>query len=194
MTTSDTADAPSPTPGPRPERTDIYFRIRRFAPVLIVLFCIGVLVLAAIVSPFKKPGVDLKLTQPLVASEGDPAAAYVIIHDGGGSDTLLSASTPAAASVVLQQWQTSDADPDGHPVTVDHLDVPGFGDLRLQPGSDQLLLSGLVAPLTAGTTIPITLQFERSGAITVQAEAQPYEEIGRRLLPPRVQVSEGNQN
>ena len=85
-------------------------------------------------------------------------------------------------------------DPEGHLVTVDHLDVPGFGDLRLQPGSDQLLLTGLTAPLTTGATIPITLQFQRSGTITVQAEAQSYDEIGRRLLPPRVQVSQETSN
>ena len=186
------AEAPAATPAT--PRTDIYFRIRRFAPVLVVLFCIGVLVLAALVSPFKHPGPDLKLSQPLVADAGDPTAAYVVIHDGGGSDVLLSASTPAASSVVLQQWQTSMTDPEGHLVTVDHLDVPGFGDLRLQPGSDQLLLTGLTAPLTTGATIPITLQFQRSGTITVQAEAQSYDEIGRRLLPPRVQVSQETSN
>ena len=37
------AEAPAATPAT--PRTDIYFRIRRFAPVLVVLFCIGVLVL-----------------------------------------------------------------------------------------------------------------------------------------------------
>jgi hypothetical protein len=178
-----------------PQRTDIYARIRRMAPVLIVLFCIAILVFAAVVHPFQKPPVALELRSPLVASEGDPTAAYVVIHNGGGSDTLLSASTPAAASVVLQEWQTPEStdgtEPLGHLVTVSQLEVPGFGDLHMQPGGDQLLLSGLTAPLTVGSTIPITLEFARSGTRTVQAEAQPYDVIGDRLLPPRLKVTNG---
>jgi copper(I)-binding protein len=185
MTTPETPKTPQP-------RTDIYARIRKFAPVLIVVFCAGLLVIVALIRPFGKPPVDIELRSPLVASEGDPTAAYVVVHNGGGSDTLLSASTPAADSVVLQQWQTSDSDPAGHLVTVDSLDVPGFGDLRMQPGSDQLLLTGLRAPLVIGETIPITLTFERSGERTVEAEAQPYEVIGDRLLPPRLKVPTAN--
>lgn len=188
MTTPPAAATPPP-------RTDIYARIRRLAPVLIVLFCAGILVFVAIVHPFRKPPVALELRSPLVASEGDPAAAYVVIHNGGGSDTLLSASTPAAATVVLQQWQTTEptdgTEPVGHLVTVPQLEVPGFGDLAMQPGGDQLLLSGLTAPLTVGSTIPITLEFARSGTRTVQAEVQTYDVIGDRLLPPRLKVSNG---
>jgi copper(I)-binding protein len=188
-----TPEPPTPSPAPR---TDIYARIRRAAPVLVVLFCAGMLVFVAIIHPFTKPPVAIEVRTPLVASEGDPTAAYVWLHNGGGSDVLLSASTPAAATVVLQQWQTSQPGDGtqtvGHLVTVDHLDVPGFGDLRMQPGGDQLLLSGLVEPLRVGQTIPITLVFERSGTQTVQAEAQTYDTIADRLLPPRLKVSNGN--
>jgi len=185
MTTPEAPKTPQP-------RTDIYARIRRFAPVLIVVFCAGLLVTVGLIRPFSKPPVDIELRSPLVASEGDPTAAYVLVHNGGGSDVLLSASTPAADSVVLQQWQTSDSDPVGHLVTVDSLAVPGFGDLRMQPGGDQLLLTGLRAPLIVGETIPITLTFERTGERTVEAEAQPYDVIGDRLLPPRLKVPTAN--
>lgn len=179
-------------PDPSPPRTDIYARIRRFAPVLIVVFCAGLLITVGVVRPFSTPPVDIELRSPLVASEGDPTAAYVIVHNAGGSDTLLSASTPAAASVVLQQWQTSDTDPTGRLVTVDSLEVPGFDDLRMQPGGDQLLLTGLRAPLVVGQTIPMTLTFERSGERTVEAEAQPYDVIGDRLLPARLKLPSGS--
>lgn len=182
MTSPETPMAPA-------ARTDIYARVRRFAPVLIVVFCAGLLAAMAVVSPFKKPPTDIELRTPLVASEGDPTAAYVVIHNGGGSDTLLGATTPAANSVLLQQWQTTESDQIGRLVTVDSLEVPGFGDLDMQPGGDQLLLTGLVAPLEVGSRIEITLRFERSGERTVLAEAQPYDVIGDRLLPPRLKVS-----
>jgi copper(I)-binding protein len=71
---------------------------------------------------------------------------------------------------------------------VDQLDIPGFGDLRLQPGSDQLLLKGLTSPLTVGQTISITLQFKRAGVITVEATVATYDDIADRLLPPRLKL------
>jgi copper(I)-binding protein len=71
---------------------------------------------------------------------------------------------------------------------VDHLDIPGFGDLRLQPGLSQLLLKGLTAPLAVGQQVSITLNFEKAGAITVEATVATYDEIADRLLPPRLKL------
>jgi copper(I)-binding protein len=71
---------------------------------------------------------------------------------------------------------------------VDQLAVPGFGDLRLQPGTAQLLLKDIVSPLTVGQTISITLQFKKAGAITVDATVATYNDIADRLLPPRLKL------
>ncbi len=178
-------DAPTTS---APSRPDVYARIRHRAPILVVVFCAALLIVVGLIRPFASPPVDIEVRQPLVASEGDPAAAYATVHNAGGSDTLLSASTPAAARVVLQEREFPTDDPAGVLVEVDSLPVPGFGDLAMQPGGDQLLLVGLTAPLTAGETVPITLVFERAGTIEVDAEAETYTEIANRLLPPRLQV------
>ena len=166
----------------------IYTRIRRLAPLFVVVFCIGVLVLVAFVSPFEKPAPVLTFDKVLVGADNSPTGAYMVIHNAGGPDTLKSASTPIATSIVLQHG-TADATTQSTQLTdVDHLDVPGFGDLRLQPGSDQLLLKGLSGPLTAGTKVALTLQFERAGTIEVEAEVQTYDVIADRLLPPRLKL------
>jgi copper(I)-binding protein len=185
---SDAAQEPKP---------DIYARIMRFAPVLLVLFCAGLLVLVGFIRPFDTPASSLQMRDPLVGADNDPTGAYMVIHNAGGPDTLTGASTPAATSVILQTVSPSDPNSDnsGTPgvlVPADHLDVPGFGDLRLQPGSDQLLLQGLTAPLIVGQTITITLQFQRAGTVTVDAEVQPYSVIADRLLPPRLKLSGAN--
>ena len=167
------------------ERRDVYALIRRFAPLLVVVFCAGLLVIVGIIRPFGSPSSAPELRDPLVGAGTDPAAAYTVIHNAGGKDTLLGASSPAAASVELQAPSPEDA---GVLVTVDELEIPGFEDTRLQPGSAQLLLTGLTAPLEVGDTIPITLEFERAGSLTMEAEVDTYESIARRLLPPRLQL------
>jgi len=189
--TSTSGDTPDdvPTPGPvRKMPSPIYRKIRRKAPILVVLFCMGLLVFAAFASPFKKPPAAIDLRLPLVGADTNPTAGNVVIYNAGGSDTLLGASTPAAATVTIQQRQPSPTDPAGTLVAVDSLAIEGFGELRLQPGSDQLLLEGLVKPLTVGEKIQLTLRFERSGNITVEADVQSYLEIADRMLPARLKL------
>lgn len=194
-------DSPEAAPAPQ-KKPDIYSRIMRFAPLYVVAFCIGIVVIVGIVRPFDSPAPSLTLRTALVGADFDPTGAYMIIHNAGGADTLLSASTPAAASVQLQGIAPVETTTSvvangvigtvgGMLTDVDHLDVPGFGDLRLQPGSDQLLLKGLTTPLVVGQMIPITLNFEKAGAITVEATVATYDEIADRLLPPRLKLPAG---
>jgi len=193
-----TSDSPAADPAPQ-HKPDIYSRIMRFAPLYVVLFCIGVVVVVAFVRPFESPAPALSTRTELVGANNDPTGAYMIIHNAGGADTLLSASTPAASSVQLQvvtpaSTTTSTgsegvyANIGGTLTNVDRIAVPGFADLRLQPGMDQLLLKGLTAPLVLGQKIPITLQFEKAGAITVEATVATYDDIADRLLPPRLKL------
>lgn len=177
-------------------RPDVYARIRRFAPVLVVLFCAGLLVVMALLRPFTDSTADPTIHDALVGLVADPAganaanpsAAYMIIENSGGDDTLLSATTPDAERVLLQQRKgATDTDP-GTLVTVDDLPVTGYGETRLQPGGDQLLLSGLRRSVAIGDTIDLTLDFDRAGTISVQAEVQTYEAIALRLLPPRLVI------
>lgn len=158
--------------------------IVRYAPALLVVFCILAVIVMAVVSPFESPPPSVRIDDALVGSDNDPTGAYMVIRNPGGPDELLAASSPAATSVDLQQATSG-----GAPVTVDQLAVPGFDDLRLQPGSDQLLLRGLVAPLVVGQRIPIVLEFRRSGTITVEAEVATYDTIAKRLLPPRLKLA-----
>ena len=181
--TADAAGAVAVAPPP-----DIYARIRHFAPVLVVLFCAGLLVLVAVLRPFDSPPAAPELRSPLVGAGADPTGAYVIIHNAGGNDTLVGASSPAASAVEIQQRQGATETEPGQLATVDQLTVSGFADTRLQPGGDQLLLVGLARPLAAGATVELTLEFDRAGAITVEAEVADYLDIADRLLPPRLVI------
>ncbi len=189
-----TPDPPADTSGEEP-KPDIYARIMRFAPLYVVVFCIGILVLVAFIRPFTSPEPTLLFRSELVGAANDPTGAYFLLQNAGGSDTLLGASSTAAASVVLQiiDPTTTTSTPEaasigGTYITVERIDIPGFTDMKFIPGGNQLLLSGLTSPLIIGQKIPITLQFERAGAITLQAEVQPYTVIADRILPPRLKL------
>ena len=189
-----TAASPS-TPPNAPTTPDIYSRIVRLAPLFVVLLCAGVLVLVAVIRPFKSPNPTISAENALVGAANDPTGAYFLLRNSGGSDSLIGASSPAARSVSLQiiDPTTTSSTPDapsvgGTYVTVDKIDIPGFTDLKFVPGGDQLLLNDLISPLSVGQRIMITLQFERSQAITIEAEVQPYTTIADRLLPPRLKI------
>ena len=185
-TTETSEDAPAPVDPP--PRTDIYYRIRRAAPVLVVVFCAGLLILMAVLRPFSDADADPEPRDALVGAGVDPTGAYMVIDNTGGKDTLLSASSPAAERVELQQRQGVSDTSAGELVTVEELPVEDYDETRLQPGGDQILLSGLVRPLTVGDTVQLTLDFDRAGTVTVEARVATYDEIAKVLLPPRLVI------
>jgi copper(I)-binding protein len=158
--------------------------LRRVAPVLLVVGAVALVVVAAIASPFETTAPDLEVRQAYVGAGSDPAGAYLVILDHGGTDDLTGATTPVG-EVTLQR-RTTDATT-GEPTLqeVDSLRIEGFAETRLQPGGDQLLieLDG-DAELRAGTTVPLRLEFRVADDIEVQAEVLTYDEIGTILLPP----------
>jgi copper(I)-binding protein len=97
------------------------------------------------------------------AAAGRPALAYLEIHNLAGTpDELLSARTPAAAQVTLTRHGATPV------AAVPALPVPAHGTLTLDPFGPDLVLTD-PRGLTAGATIPLTLDFRHAGRVTVQA-------------------------
>jgi copper(I)-binding protein len=162
--------------------------LRRGAPLLLVLGAVVVLVVMAIASPFETTEPDLEVRQAYVGAGSDPAGAYLVIVDHGGTDDLTRVTTPVG-EVSLQRRTTDDTTGESSLQPVDSLRIEGFEETRLQPGGDQLLieLEGS-EELRAGTTVPLRLEFRVSDAIEVDAEVRTYDEIGTILLPPVLAV------
>jgi len=81
------------------------------------------------------------------------------------SDRLLRASTPIAAGVVLHQMVV-----DGGVMkmrAVPSLEINPGGRLELRPNGYHLMLLDLKQPLKVGEKFPLTLTFERGGAILI---------------------------
>ena len=97
------------------------------------------------------------------------AAAYFTIANTGGGDRLVAVSTPVGTASIHSTSM------DGGVMRMrplDFLDVPAGGTVRLEPGGTHVMLTGLREPLTAGSSLPLTLRFERSGERRLSLEVR----------------------
>ena len=88
---------------------------------------------------------------------------------------MLSASSPRAGEVTLHEMNM-----DGMVITmrplVGGLSVPAHGEATLDPSGAHLMFVRVAAPMTTGETVPVVLQFEHAGAVSVDfkvADAPP---------------------
>ena len=62
-------------------------------------------------------------------------------------------------------------------VDLERLKVPARGTLTLAPGGRHLMLHHLLAPLDPGDVITVTIVFERSGPMVVEAPVRSFNEL-----------------
>ena len=93
--------------------------------------------------------------------------AYLSITNRGESaDTLIGASSPAAAKIELHQ--TSFADGMARMRPLSEVGIPPGATVQIEPGGIHLMLVDLVSALERGTSVPLVLEFRRAGKVTVQ--------------------------
>lgn len=121
----------------------------------------------------------------MVAGAG---GAYMVIRNAGGeADALVGASSPAAATVEIHETYVMPAPTasggmgHGSPMAtggmmgmrpIPRLEIPAGSTVELRPGSYHVMLIDLVADLEPGSTIQITLRFEKAGEVTVTTEVR----------------------
>ena len=121
---------------------------------------------------------DLRLLHPYATptpGHASTGAVYLVAIDnqGGTAERLLAASTPVAERVELHRLQQ-----DGDVMrmqAVPAIAIPPRARLAMRQGSPDghhLMLAGLRRPLVVGDRFPLTLQFERSGAVKVEVWVQ----------------------
>ena len=98
-------------------------------------------------------------------------AAYLTITGQGQRDRLTGVSTPAAATAELHESMSDMGTMKMRPLPGITLD-PGKP-VTLAPGGFHVMLMGLKAPLKAGDTFPLTLQFEHAPPLTVTIAVEP---------------------
>ncbi len=108
-----------------------------------------------------------------------PGVAWLTIRNSGEADRLVGAETPAAERVELHKHVH-----EGGVMMMRRLeaiDIPAGGEAALEPGGDHLMLFRLEAGLKTGSTFPLTLLFEKTGAVTVEVRVVPlFETMPKR--------------
>ena len=106
------------------------------------------------------------------ASGMPTGVAYLsITNKGPHQDTLIAASTPAAARVEFHRTSFEAGMARMRPAG--DLVVEPNATVTAEPGGLHLMLVDLKSPLVAGTSVPLVLQFKSAGSITVQLTVEP---------------------
>lgn len=120
-------------------------------------------------------------------------AGYLSVDNRGGEDRLLRAQSPRAGRVeihgmsmtggVMKMWHEKDG-----------VLVPKHGRLQLAPRGTHLMFFELGSAFIEGEKIPVTLYFEKAGAVRVELQVMPIGAAGPGARPasqPASQPAEG---
>lgn len=95
-----------------------------------------------------------------------------IANKGKVEDRLISATSPVAAEVQIHTMSLDGGVMRMRPVQ-GGIAVPAGQNITLKPGGLHLMFIGLNQPLTAGESFPVTLRFQRQGAVKVNFRIMP---------------------
>lgn len=99
------------------------------------------------------------------------AAAYFVVHNQGEqADRLLAVDTPAAEKAELHEHIHQNGLMKMQRVQV--VEVPGKGEARFAPMAYHVMLFGLQRQFKDGERFPLTLHFERAGAVQIEVAVQ----------------------
>lgn len=95
------------------------------------------------------------------------AGGYMVIRNqGGATDRLVGASSPAAAKVELHVHLHEDGIMKMREVPA--YEVPAKGSFELKPGGAHLMFVDIKHPFKEGEKVPVKLRFEKAGEVTAE--------------------------
>jgi len=123
----------------------------------------------------------LTVAHPWARASAGPAttgAAYLTIGNGGNQDDrLIAVAAGSVAGMAMLHTHIKD----GEVMKMRHVEsivVKAGGTATLAPGGDHVMLMGLKAPLKEGGRFPMTLTFEKAGAVTVEVAIEAVGAMG----------------
>lgn len=102
----------------------------------------------------------------------EAAGYFTVVNLGSSPDTLVSITSPVAASAMLHTQV-----PDGGMMRMEHVStpvLPARDSLVLAPGGTHLMLMNLDRLPKPGDSISVTLTFARAGTATVMLPVRSY--------------------
>ena len=125
--------------------------------------------------------VETPWARPTVQGQA-AGGGFLRIVGGAASDTLLGASADIAGRVELHSMSM-----EGDVMRmrqVDKIAVPAGQTIELKPGGLHVMFMDLKTPLKTGLSFPLTLNFEKAGAVKVDVRVQPSAPAGAAAAKP----------
>ena len=142
-------------------------RSRRTSALLLVTAVMAAVIAAGPAHAAGPIGIENAWTRATAAAQTVGGGFMTIVNTGKAEDRLVSASSPVAAEVQIHDMKMEEGVMRMRQLT-GGLTVPAGGRVELKPRSLHLMFMQLKAPLVAGQTVPVTLQFEKAGSVAVQ--------------------------
>ncbi|MDO8360033.1 MAG: copper chaperone PCu(A)C [Devosia sp.] len=92
---------------------------------------------------------------------------FTVVNAGAAADTLLGATSEAAADIGVHQMKMNGDMMEMSPVE-DGLEIPAGGSVQLAPGGYHLMLTGMDQPFAEGACVEMTLHFAVAGDLPIQ--------------------------
>ena len=144
--------------------------IKRFGFIAMVLM----LLLVSVSACGGSKGPDIKISNPWARPSPKMAtsgAAYMVIENKGGEDdTLIGAESDVSNDTEIHEMVVDENNVmHMKPVEGQRLTIPAKGKVELKPGGYHIMLINLKHQLKEGEIVHLTLQFEKSGEMKVEA-------------------------
>jgi len=136
--------------------------------LLVPALCL--LATAALAQTAPAPKIAEAWARPTVQGQ-QGGGGFMTITGGAASDKLL-----GARSAVAERMELHTMTMDGSTMRmreVPAIDVPAGATVNLAPGGLHLMFMGLKQPLANGSTVPVTLRFEKAGEVQVEFRIMP---------------------
>ena len=119
-------------------------------------------------------------SRPSPMAAGNGAVYMMLMNKGGQADTLASVSSDIAEVVELHETKMEGDVMKMAPVQ-GGIKVPAGGSAELKPGGLHVMLINLKEELTPGQKIKLTLNFENSDPIKVEAEVRDMGDMDQNM-------------
>jgi len=107
--------------------------------------------------------------RPTLGAGRTTAAYLTITNTGDQADRLIAVDVPNAGAVETHTAGMTDGVMRMR--RVEGIDIPAGETVQLAPGGLHIMVMNLEQPITKGDEVPLTLMFERTGAMTITATA-----------------------
>ena len=109
-------------------------------------------------------------SRPVPAAGGNGVVFMRLVNGGNEADQLAGGESPVAGAVEIHKTTMEEG-----VMKMEHipgLEIPAKGEVSLEPGGYHVMLIGVNRALQAGDTLPITLNFEKSGEMQLEVQVR----------------------